>query len=308
MLKKISSFMHNIKHKIACKMMINGIEYQDKSKNVLLALHLGINPNARLESLYLERRASAQLQHLTIVERCARLGNVCALEHLIAFGANLGAIDNDWVQPSYCFEKHCYYPKEEPLENGKIELNGSGRWLALHHAVAKGQLQAVKLLSKHTPGGTNACTQNGWTPLFIAIREQRYDVCAWLLEQGADPNVCIDGRPLLVFCAYKKDEKALQLLLKAGANPDACDTKNASALHALAQISAPNELVLLLLNARARLDIQCIYGKTAPQRALAQDCHRLYSLMEQHAFEQLIPLQSTSKIDTTNSSQKHKYL
>lgn len=289
------------KTRIAYGLMVEGIEYAD-AKKVTQALQWGVDPNARYGTMFWSRRGNDQLDSMTLVERCARIGNVSAIEQLVAFGATV--VPSDWDQ--MVADHSGPLQDEQSVEALRAAFSasqihnteGSGRWLALHHAVAKGHLETVAFLSTLTPSGVNAKTKNGWTPLWIAIREQRYEVVQWLLQNGADPNAKIAGTPLLVSCAYKKDERALTLLLQSGADVNITDTKKATALHALAQIRAPNELVLLLLEYGARLDLRCAYGKTPVGRAVSENSYRLSALMEQYALEHQVPMGQVPCVQT----------
>lgn len=63
----------------------------------------------------------------------------------------------------------------------------------------------------------------GSTLLMVAIRNNQYEMCKRLLENGANPNIhdFMDGSSAIIeACASNIDDKILELLLSKGANPN----------------------------------------------------------------------------------------
>src|SRR5688572_8074949 len=57
---------------------------------------------------------------------------------------------------------------------------------ALHHA-AEGNLAAVEVLVERG-ADLDARDKSGRTPLFVAVRANRYEIARYLLDRGADPD------------------------------------------------------------------------------------------------------------------------
>ncbi|KAK1856640.1 ankyrin repeat-containing protein [Colletotrichum chrysophilum] len=68
----------------------------------------------------------------------------------------------------------------------------------------------------------NATSQEGITPLFIAVSQGRLDFVKLLLQHGADPNLASKGgcRPLMI-AARNGNEPITEALLTSGADPNA---------------------------------------------------------------------------------------
>ena len=89
----------------------------------------------------------------------------------------------------------------------------------IHSAAIKGDIQAVK---QHIAAGTdvNVKTDNGFTPLSIAVRFRHNEVAKLLLVNGAHVNVQdVNGSTSLDWAAYSGENKnkITDLLLKHGA-------------------------------------------------------------------------------------------
>ena len=64
---------------------------------------------------------------------------------------------------------------------------------------------------------------NGVTPLYLAVYNEYYDVAKLLLENGADPNLRIDGQSTPMHAAAMTSIEFVALLLKNGADINAVD-------------------------------------------------------------------------------------
>lgn len=131
-------------------------------------------------------------------------------------------------------------PAPRPLGYSDI-VGKQGGMTALHFAVREGHFETVKAL---LAAGADIDGRTGGdesTPLVVATVNGHYDLAAWLLEQGADPNLASeDGvAPLYATVANRWAPKALypqptafrqqeldymelmEMLLAAGADPNA---------------------------------------------------------------------------------------
>ena len=70
----------------------------------------------------------------------------------------------------------------------KIEVDetNSAGYAAMHLAVNKGRLDWTKALIKHN-AKLNKRDRTGRTPLMLSVRDNRFEILAYLLENGADP-------------------------------------------------------------------------------------------------------------------------
>ncbi len=131
-------------------------------------------------------------------------------------------------------------PAPRPLSYSDI-VGKQGGMTALHYAVREGHLETVKALLAAGADIDGRTEGDESTPLVVATVNGHYDLAAWLLEQGADPNLASeDGvAPLYATIANRWAPKALypqptafrqqeldymelmELLLAAGADPNA---------------------------------------------------------------------------------------
>jgi Ca2+-binding EF-hand superfamily protein len=68
-----------------------------------------------------------------------------------------------------------------------VDVDGNN-WSALHYAAYKGNMVIIDLLLK-AGALINKTNTHGFTPLFYAAQCAHVDVCAFLLEAGADPTI-----------------------------------------------------------------------------------------------------------------------
>ncbi|KAG5836882.1 hypothetical protein ANANG_G00233400 [Anguilla anguilla] len=86
----------------------------------------------------------------------------------------------------------------------------------LHYTVASGDAEAVELVLQQ---GAAVDSQNdrGYTPLVIGVLRQLYDVCALLVQRGADASLGdADRWTPLHFAAQNGDDRIARLLLEHG--------------------------------------------------------------------------------------------
>ncbi len=131
-------------------------------------------------------------------------------------------------------------PAPRPLSYSDI-VGKQGGMTALHYAVREGHFETVKALLAAGADVDGRTEGDESTPLVVATVNGHYDLAAWLLEQGADPNLASeDGvAPLYATIANRWAPKALypqptafrqqeldymelmEMLLAAGADPNA---------------------------------------------------------------------------------------
>ncbi len=121
--------------------------------------------------------------------------------------------------------------KKQPKRKPRPGLDEYGR-TPLHYAAADGLADEVsRLLS--TGADTNAQDDDGWTPLHFAAQANSSAVTAALLSAGANTELkdSYGNTPLFnaVF-ASQGDGTVIQLLINAGANPNAANLSDVTPL------------------------------------------------------------------------------
>jgi len=126
---------------------------------------------------------------------------------------------------------------EETERSGGMNGSRESRpWLwdydEFHDAIKGGDLDGVK---KMLDGGANVerGTDEGESPLILAIWKQDIATITLLLERGADVTRPFDGFPPVHYAVMQKDRapQIIQLLLDHGASLEAVGTEDVNALH-----------------------------------------------------------------------------
>jgi ankyrin repeat protein len=160
----------------------------------------------------------------------------------------------------------------------------------LHVALANNMGQNVIEALVEKGSDVNSKDKDGLTPFIFAIERDKFELAKKFIEKGADLNAKIDGKPLLINLIKKGDENRFQsyfnynirktktllelgfdvnakddknntaktkTLLELGFDVNAKDDKNNTALY-YAVLNKKNDLIELLLNNKAKVDIKTI--------------------------------------------------
>ena len=73
----------------------------------------------------------------------------------------------------------------------------------LAEAVANAHISKVRSLVQDEGCAIDKHGADGLTPLCVAAIWGNDEICAYLLSQGADPNVANVGKPWIVLCAQR---------------------------------------------------------------------------------------------------------
>jgi ankyrin repeat protein len=172
-----------------------------------------VNGSAPMIAKLLEAGAdanSATTEGETALMTVARTGNVEAAKVLLAHGADVNSKEQ-WRQqtPLMWAAAECHPEMEQELIAHSADVNAKQvewqwerqitkepreKWLplggmtALLFAARQGCLAGAEVLIK-AGAQINATNPNGFSPILLAIINGHYDVAAYLLRQGADPNI-----------------------------------------------------------------------------------------------------------------------
>jgi ankyrin repeat protein len=111
--------------------------------------------------------------------------------------------------------------KKQPKRKPRPGVDEYGR-KELHHAAVSGDLEKVRALIA-SGADINAQDDNGFTALHFAAQENKAEIVDFLLQHNANLEIpdAHGNAPLFraVF-SYRGDGRTIQILLKAGADPD----------------------------------------------------------------------------------------
>jgi ankyrin repeat protein len=107
----------------------------------------------------------------------------------------------------------------------KVDVNGtrnSKNWSALHYASLFGHLEVARLLLDHR-AEVNSLSNDGSTPLWLALSNDHLEVVQLLLEHGADVHMrTSDSQSAFQYAKSlaKSHTKAAQVILEQGAEKE----------------------------------------------------------------------------------------
>lgn len=131
----------------------------------------------------------------------------------------------------------------------------------------------------------------GRTALHLALSMSYTSMVKLLLSSGANPNVrdLVSGETALhIAVRLNNDRAALQLLLKANADPNIQDARGWTALHTAVWCVANGHkdvLSTLLSSSRCAIDIRARNGETAMEFAARRADKKAMAIFAQHLFQ-----------------------
>lgn len=163
------------------------------------------------------------------VAYCAREGNGDVMEILLKHGGSCNAVERGQHQiPAFVLaaalgNASCLDAMlKSQTETDKIDVEQDCLGLtALMHAAKEGHKDCVETLLRHGAKVDTVRPSSGWTALFFAVSKSRLGVAELLLKRGSNPlHLGNEGdSPLHV----ATENRAVELLLSHGANPNALD-------------------------------------------------------------------------------------
>jgi ankyrin repeat protein len=200
----------------------------------------------------------------TLLLMAAAAGRVKAARILIAAKANLRAKD---PQGRQCLSLAAENGNEELitllLKSGLRADDTNSPATNLIYAAKQGRMEACQILIKHGANVNRTDWQKQLTPLAAAVSADSLETVKLLLGAGASVNNGTDvQRTAIIWAAWGKDIKILELLIKSKADVNAPDFDGTRALHIAAQ-RGWDEAVSKLVAAGADLEATDSQGQTA---------------------------------------------
>lgn len=151
----------------------------------------------------------------------------------------------------------------------------------------------------------NTANKYGESMLYAAVDEDKYDIemIKYLIDLGADVNFVRKSKGITVLMNAVKDystvkEDVVELLLSRGANPNAVDGRNRTAL--IFAISEPKEpslrVIEKLLKAGADVNLKDQDGATSLSYAIGRNNIELIKLLQANGGDMALALSVTTKI------------
>ncbi|PLB36535.1 ankyrin repeat domain-containing protein [Aspergillus candidus] len=203
----------------------------------------------------------------------ARAGHAAAVELLLSHGANPDSKDSETDQtPLYIASEYGYPAVCEKLLAAGADVSSRNQrtdqytcdQTPLHTAALHGNVLVAQLLINHG-ADINAPNDKGWVPLRESLRCEDPELQPRMVRLLLDAGAPVDGHPdhprvtPLLLATIRFDDESVKTLLEAGADPNARDWNNGTALID-SVIGYRRDSVRLLLEYGADVDARADYG------------------------------------------------
>jgi|HubBroStandDraft_5_1064220.scaffolds.fasta_scaffold232110_2 ankyrin repeat protein len=146
------------------------------------------------------------------------------------------------------------------------EKSRIGQLLDLFEASAVGDALTLRQILNETPQAAHELSGDGWTPLHLAAAFGTPEAVRVLIENGAQADAVSKNpqtnQPLHAALALGRNPETIELLLKAGANPNARQTGGFTPIFSAAAANRRDLAEILIANG-ADAAIQNDFGQTA---------------------------------------------
>lgn len=263
----------------SCCRSPNGL-FSIRPKHLKSALHCSLLYGADAGRVWgISNRITRQLKHIREADPERAL--LLALTNIydLTFAASCLAISNpgDDAQIREAEERIVlFHPEELGPRNPTRELLYEFRELDEQGKDEKSVMSAVESLLRDG-ANPNARWPSGYTPLHIAIRDERFRFIRALIEAGADVELPDREGKTPLRAAIEQFPNAVPLLLWAGADPNARDADGNTLLH-LPKV-CDDEIIRLLIIAGGDTNARDKYEETPLHRAITAGRLSLASLL-----------------------------
>jgi len=147
-----------------------------------------------------------------------------------------------------------------------VEIAKAGLALDVFEAAAAGDVPSLRTALAAEPDGVRTYSGDGWTPLHLAAAFGTPEAVQLLLENGAPVDAVSKNpqtnQPLHAALALGRNAKSIQLLLDAGADPNARQTAGFTAIFSAAAANR-RDLTEILIARGANPAIRNDFGQSA---------------------------------------------
>eukprot|EP00026_Physarum_polycephalum_P005174 Phypoly_transcript_05204.p1 GENE.Phypoly_transcript_05204~~Phypoly_transcript_05204.p1 ORF type:complete len:600 (+),score=113.29 Phypoly_transcript_05204:149-1948(+) len=188
------------------------------------------------------------------------------VKHLMQIGADLNSLDARGETALHLAVRNDNELMVDYLLVYEADPNAAGgrdRSTPMHLCAYHGYIKCATALVK-AGADLEAKTEEGYTPLRLAIDREQVDFALWLLEKNSVNVNCVDdlGETLLTYAVRINKESLIDFLLDGGAAADMVDDRNLSPCMVAARADN-SEIIRMLISRGAGVDAKNSDGKTA---------------------------------------------
>lgn len=142
-----------------------------------------------------------------------------------------------------------------------VDLNATTEsgWTALHAAAENGHIEIIYMLMKHVD--LNSATFSGWTALHAAAEKGHVEIIHLSINHVDLNSATVSGRTALHVAAAAGHEKVVEVLLKAGADPERLSKGGWLAVR-LAIFNDHRKVVNMFLDCGVSFEVRDGWGRT----------------------------------------------
>ncbi len=212
-------------------------------------------------------------------------GHFKVAKRLIEKGANvnikMGDKYTDYVSPLSIAAGAGHADIVKLLLSKKANPNIKGyahAFTPLMMAAKNGHTEAVKCLLDGKADSSAKSRGNGWTALYFAVQSGKLDMIKLLFNSKTDPNMIVDGRPLLCHAAVSGKPELVKFFINAKANVNIKGHGGYTPL-ALAINCEDVEVVKMLIAAKANVNAKLDDGTSMLSMAKRKESQEVINLI-----------------------------